>query len=156
MVKLFLDDGYLALVTLFGICGVVGLTATMNIHPNLLSAPTCNCLPSTLVRFQELSLALVGIAVALIPVGILRSEGEAGIPPQLPAVYQGTLPSGRHYEGSPVKNGGVLVLGMALVVLGVGVVAPSFLDLKNAALVGEGIVMILIGIFFVFRGGRPS
>lgn len=154
MVKLYLDDGYLALVTLLGICGIVGLTATMNIHPNLLTTPTCNCLPSTLVRFQELCLALLAVAVALVPVGILRSAGEAGLAAQIPAAYQGTLPSGKVYEGSPIKNPGVLALGMALVVLGVGVIAPSYLDLKNMAMVGEGAVMVLIGIFFVFRGGR--
>lgn len=156
MVRLYLDDGYLALVTLFGVCGIVGLTATVNIHPNLLTTPTCNCLPSTLVRFQELCLALLAIAIALVPVGVLRSAGEVGSAPQIPVSYQGTLPSGRHYEGSPIRNGGVLALGVALVVLGVGVIAPSVLVLKNDVMIGEGVVMILLGIVFAFRGARPS
>jgi len=156
MVRLFLDDGYLALVTIFGVSGIVGITATANIKPNLLSIPTCNCVPSTLVRFQELCVVLLVAAVILIPIGIIRSKGEEGQRYQLPKEFQGVLPSGREYQGSPVRNGGVLVLGIALAVLGIGVVAPSVLVLKNDLTLGEGIVMIFLGIVFVYRGGRPS
>jgi hypothetical protein len=156
MVRLFLDDGYLALVTIFGVSGIVGITATANIKPNLMSTLTCNCVPSTLIRFQELCVVLLVAAVVLVPIGMIRSKGEEGKRSQLPEEFRGVLPSGREYEGSPIRNGGVLVLGVALAVLGVGVVAPSVLVLKNPLTLAEGVVMILLGIFFVYRGGRPS
>lgn len=142
------------MATLFGVFGIVGITATVNIKPNIVTSLTCGCLPSTLVRFQELAVCLLAVAIVLVPFGMYESKGRtAG---HMAAKYQGMLPSGRSYDGPPIKNGGILAVGVTLVVFGIGVIAPSYLVLKNDALIAEGVGMIVLGIIFVLRGGRPS
>ena len=142
------------MVTLFGVFGIVGITATVGIKPNVVTSLTCGCLPSTLVRFQELAICLLGVAIALIPLGLLESKG--GPTDHLGPKYQGMLPSGRSYDGPPIKNGGMLAVGVTLVVFGIGVIPVSYLVLKDYALIAEGVGMVVLGIVFVLRGGRPT
>lgn len=153
--RFILDVDYLAIITLSAVLGIVGITATANIHPNITALATCNCNPGILQEVQELSVILLAIAIVLTPVGMLRSTAMAGAPKAAPV--QSVLPSGRTYTAPPLRSGELLALGVSLVVLGVAVVgAPSFLVLKNWTLVGEAVVMVLLGIFLAYRGGRSS
>ena len=61
-----------------GVFGIVGITATANVSPNILTASTCNCIPSALVRLQELSVILLAFAAILAPIGLTRRTAGGG------------------------------------------------------------------------------
>jgi hypothetical protein len=129
-----LDTDYLALSVLLGAFGIVGMTATAGIHP---APANCDCIPSPAMRFQELSVILFAFGVALAPVAVLKRG------------------AGRAYSGGVMRSGGLFFLGVALVVLGVAVVAiPSFLVLQNTLLIAEGGGMVAFGVLLAYRGSR--
>lgn len=148
-----MDVDYLAFAVLMGVFGVVGITATANVSPNILASPSCNCIPSPAARLQELSIVLLAIAVVLAPVGMTRKSPGVGATPLPRAVGPGG--SAPAYSGASMRNGGLFFLGVSLVVFGVALVAvPSFLVLGNPLLVAEGAVMVAFGLTLAFRGGR--
>jgi len=152
-VKLSLDQDYLAFAILLGVFGVVGITATASVSPNIFSLATCNCIPSPLARLQELSLILLAFGAVLAPVGMAKRSTGTTAGPQV----QNVLPSGRTYTGPTMRSGGFFALGVSLVVLGVGLVAvPAFLVVGNRLLIGEGAVMVAFGLFLAYRGGRSG
>jgi hypothetical protein len=133
------DVDYLAYAILMGVLGVVGLTATANVSPNIFSASTCNCIPTPAARLQELSVVLVVFSLVLAPVGLRRRGSEKAGAEQL------------------MRSGGLFVLGVALVVLGVALVAvPSFLVLGNSLLVAEGVDVVVLGAVIAYAGGRSA
>ena len=148
-----MDEGYLAFAILLGVFGIVGITATANVSPDILASPTCNCIPSPVARLQELSLVLLAFGAVLAPVGILRRSTGVGTMPKV----QRVLPSGRTYTGPTMRNGGFFALGVSLVVLGIGLVAiPSFLVIGNRLLIIEGAGMVAFGAYLAYRGGRSG
>jgi hypothetical protein len=153
--KPLMDVDYLAFAVLMGVFGVVGITATANVSPNIFASPTCNCIPSPAARLQVLSVILLGFSLVLAPVGLMRRTVGAGTP-GMPRV-NGTTPSGGAYSGPWMRSGGLFFLGVSLVVFGIALVAvPSFLVLGNRLLVVEGAAMVVFGVLLAYRGGRSS
>jgi hypothetical protein len=151
-VKSLLDSDYLAFAIFMGILGIVGITATANVNPNILST-TCECIPSPLARLQELSFLFLAFGVVLAPIGLLK-RGTSPTSSGLSQAQSVTTPSGA-YTGFSMRNGEFFFLGVGLVVFGITMVAvPSFLVLGNRILVGEGVATILFGLFLAYRGGR--
>jgi hypothetical protein len=146
-----LDLDYLTFAILLGVFGVVGVTATANVTPNILASATCNCIPSPVARFQELSLVLLAASAVLAPVGVLRRNSAANI-----LSPHETLASGNVYTGEPMRSGELFALGVSLIVLGVGVVATAFLVLSSLVLMVEGAAMVAFGVLLGFRGGRAK
>jgi hypothetical protein len=164
-----LDLDYMTLVILMGVFGVVGVTATATVSPNIFASATCNCVPSPLARLQELSVTLLAASLVLAPIGLTRRRaGGVGPAGGTGAAAAGgaiadqrgsdlTTGSGRVYTGPPMRSGELFALGMSLVVFGVGLVAvPAFLVLGNRLLIGEGAVVVALGLFLVYRGGRSK
>jgi uncharacterized membrane protein len=154
-VKLRLDTDYIVLAVLLGVFGVVGITATSSIHPNVLNLDSCNCIPSPAARLQELSVVFVVFALILAPVGWLKS-GAAPMPSM--ARQAPVVPAGGLAESGPMmSNSHFFFLGIALVILGITLVAvPSYLVLKNTLMLAEGAGVIVIGALFAFTGGRSK
>lgn len=149
--KLTLDIDYLAFAILMGAFGVVGITATASVSPNILASPGCNCIPSPEARLQELSVVLLAIAVVLAPIGVWRKQTVGGV--------RSFAYARRGKESAPaaplMRSGGLFFLGISLVVLGAGLVAiPSFLVLGSPILIAEGAAMVVFGLFLARRGGR--
>ena len=152
--KSLLVVDYLAFAILMGVFGVVGITATANVSPNILASPTCNCIPSPEARLQELSVILLVISAVLAPIGITRKSTGHGAP-AMPRARGGGL--GPAYAGPSMRSGGLFFLGISLVVLGVALVAvPSFLVLESPILVAEGAVMVAFGLILAYSGCRSS
>jgi hypothetical protein len=153
--KPLMDVDYLAFAVLMGVFGVVGITATANVSPNIFASPTCNCIPSPAARLQVLSVILFGFSLVLAPIGVMRRPTGAGTP-AMPQVNS-TTPSGGAYSGPSMRSGGLFFLGVSLIVFGIALVAvPSFLVLGNRLLVVEGAAMVVFGVFLAYRGGRSS
>jgi hypothetical protein len=146
-----LDRDFTAYTILLAVFGIVGLTGTASVSPNILTLSTCNCIPSTLARVQEVSITLLAFAVILVPFALKTRGVSSSI---APAPFE--VRSGRTYTAPPFKNGGYFALGVALVVMGVAVIAPSYLVLKSSVLIGEGVVIIALGLFFAYRGSRSN
>ncbi|MDG6915371.1 MAG: hypothetical protein JRN51_08625 [Nitrososphaerota archaeon] len=147
--KFGLDVDYVAFAVLMGVFGIVGITATAHVSPNVLAAVTCNCIPGPAARLQELSVVFLAIGLVLAPIGLLR---KATIRAPSPADEAGAS-GGAGIP--PMRSPGVFFLGVALVVFGVAlVIAPSFLVLKNTLLIGEGAGMVVLGALFGYTGGR--
>ena len=144
-----MDIDYLSFAVLMGVLGIVGITATASVTPNILQAPNCNCIPSTVARLQELSIILLAFSAVLAPVGILRRS------PQYAMVRaESQVPSGPS-AGQWMRSGELFFLGVSLVVLGAAAVAiPSFLVLGNPLLIAEGAAMAVLGVWLAYRGGR--
>jgi len=149
-----LDTDYLAFAILMAVFGVVGITATQNVSPNIFASSTCNCIPSPAARFQELSVILLGFSAVLAPIAVMRRG--TGLPTPASPQAQFVTDSGTVYTGPSMKSGGLMALGVSLVVFGVALIAiPAFLVLKNPLLVGEGAVTVLLGLILAYRGSRP-
>jgi hypothetical protein len=147
-----LDVDYIAFAVLMGVFGIVGITATLNVSPNILASPSCNCIPSPLARLQELSVILLAFSLVLAPIGIRRRSAGVGAPGMPTA--QGAPPGGT-YPGPSMRSGGLFFLGVSLVVFGIALVAvPSFLVLGNPLLIAEGIDMVVLGVLLGYVGGR--
>jgi len=150
-----LDVDYLAFAVLMGVFGIVGITATANVSPNIFASPACNCIPSPLARLQELSVILLAFGVVLAPIGMMRRSAGAGTL-GVPQVRSIDAPGGAR-SGPSMRSGGLFFLGVSLVVFGIALVAvPSFLVLGNRLLVGEGAAMVAFGASLAYRGGRSS
>jgi len=148
------DMDYMTLAILFGVFGMVGITVTANVSPNIFASATCNCVPSPGARLQELSVISLAFGAVLTPIGLIRKNPDAGAPT---APRGETMASGRVYTGPPMESGGVFALGVSLVVLGVAVVAiPALLVLMNPLLIGEGAAMVGLGVSLAYSGGRAS
>ncbi len=150
-----MDVDYLAFAVLMVVFGIVGLTATANVSPNILASPSCNCIPSPLARLQELSAILLAFGLVLAPIGLKRRPTGAGAPgmPTAP----GGMPSGTAYTEPSMRSGGLFFLGVSLVVFGVALVAvPSFLVLGNPLLIAEGVDMVVFGALLAYVGGRSG
>ncbi|MDA4115164.1 MAG: hypothetical protein OK442_01250 [Thaumarchaeota archaeon] len=148
--RFLLDVDYIAFAVLMGVFGIVGITATANVTPNIFAASTCNCIPSPVVRLQGLSVILLAFSLVLAPVGLLkRPTGGLSV--------QSTATPGAGYSALSMRSGGIFFLGVSLVVFGIALVAvPSFLVLGNRLLIGEGAAMVAFGVFLAYRGGRSS
>jgi hypothetical protein len=143
-VKFLMDVDYLAFAILMGVFGIVGITATANVTPNIFSTSTCNCIPSPVARLQELSVILLGFGLLLAPIGLLKNP-------------TGGAAAGSAYSGPSMRSGGLFFLGVSLVVFGIALVAvPSFLVLGNRLLIGEGAGMVAFGVLLAYTGGRSS
>jgi hypothetical protein len=147
-----LDPDYFAFGVLMVVFGIVGMTATAGISPNIFASATCNCIPSPAARLQELSLVAFDIGVVLFPIGFFRRPAlAAGGPVER---GQAATNSGRVYAGVPVRSGGLLSLGVTLVTFGVAVTVSSIMVLGNTLLVVEGLAMVAAGLYTSYRGGR--
>ena len=150
-----MDMDYLTLAILFGVFGVVGLTVTASVSPNIFASATCNCVPSPEARLQELSVISLAFGAAFTPIGLIKKTADAVA--QTGHVGEEVMASGRVYTGPPMKSGSLFALGVSLVVLGAAMVAiPAFLVLMNPLLIGEGAAMVGLGVFLAYRGGRAS
>ena len=145
-----MDVDYIAFAVLMGVFGIVGITATANVTPNIFAASTCNCIPSPVVRLQGLSVILLAFSLVLAPVGLLkRPTGGPGV--------QSPASPGAVNAPPSMRSGGIFFLGVALVVFGIALVAvPSFLVLGNRLLIGEGAGMVALGVLLAYTGGRSS
>jgi hypothetical protein len=149
------DMDYMTLAILIGVFGIVGITVTANVSPNIFASATCNCVPSPEARLQELSVISLAFSAVLTPIGLTRKTPAADSPTGPNG--QGVMASGRVYTASPMRSGSLFTLGVSLVVLGVAVVAiPAFLVLMNPLLIGEGTAMVGLGVFLAYSGGRAS
>jgi hypothetical protein len=149
------DLEYMTYAILMGAFGIVGITGTANVTPNIFASTTCNCVPSPGARLQELSVILLALSGVLAPIGLIR-KNPGSETPTVPR-RQGMTASGRVYTGPPMKSGGLFALGVSLVVLGVAVVAvPAFLVLGNLLLIGEGAAMAVLGLSLAHLGGGAS
>ena len=145
----------MTVAVLMGVFGILGITWTANVSPNIFASATCNCVPSPEARLQELSVIVLAISGVLTPIGLIRKNSGTGRPSVLQD--QGMTASGRVFTGPPMKSGGLFVLGVSLVVLGVALVAvPAFLVLRDLLLVGEGAAMAVLGLLLARLGGRAS
>jgi len=152
---LIVDLEYMTYAILMGVSGMVGITVTANVAPNIFASATCNCVPRPEARLQELSVISLAFSGVFAVFGLLMktSGTEAPTGPR----GQSIMASGRVYTGPPIKSGSLFALGVSLVVLGVAVVAvPAFLVLDNSLLIGEGAAMVVLGILLAYRGGRAS
>jgi hypothetical protein len=148
------DMDYMTLAVLFGVFGMVGVTVTANVSPNIFASATCNCVPSPGARLQELSVISLAFGGVLTPIGLIRKNPNVGAPT---APRGETMASGRVYTAPPMRSGSLFTLGVSLVVLGVAVVAiPASLVLMNPLLIGEGAAMVGLGVFLAYSGGRAS
>jgi hypothetical protein len=119
-----LDLDFLALAVLMGLFGMVGITATANVSPNVLALASCNCIPSPAARLQELSVILLVFGVGLAPIGIKIKTTQAA---------PGARDSGDgvRYAAPLMRSGALFALGVSLVVFGVGLVAvPALLVMR--------------------------
>ena len=147
-----MDVDYLAFAILMGVFGVVGITATANVSPNILASSSCNCIPSPAARLQELSVVLLAIGAVLAPIGLTRKPTSAAAPAFAGARATRLSPG---YSGPSMRSGGLFFLGVSLIVFGVALVAvPSFLVLGSPTLIAEGAVMVAFGLILAYRGGR--
>lgn len=152
---LILDVDYLAFAVLMGVFGIVGLTATASVSPNILASPSCNCIPSPSARLQELSVILLAFSLVLAPIGLKRRTVGVGTP-TMPTTH-GAMPTGGAFSGPSMRSGGLFFLGVSLVVFGVALVAvPSSLVLGNPLLIAEGVDMVVFGALLAYVGGRSS
>ena len=150
-----MDVDYLAFAVLMGVFGIVGITATASVTPNIFSTPTCNCIPSPLARLQELSVILLAFGLLLAPIGLMKRPTTVSALGG-PRVQSTTAP-GAAYSAASMRSGGLFFLGVSLVVFGIALVAvPSFLVLGNRLLLGEGAAMVAFGMLLAYRGGRSS
>jgi len=150
-----LDVDYLAFAVLMGVFGIVGITATANVTPNIFSTPTCNCIPSPVTRLQELSVIFLAFGLVLAPIGLMKRPTTVSALGG-PRVQSTTAP-GAAYSAASMRSGGLFFLGVSLVVFGIALVAvPSFLVLGNRLLLGEGAAMVAFGMLLAYRGGRSS
>jgi hypothetical protein len=133
------DVDHMAFAVLLGAFGIVGITGTANISPNIFASATCNCIPSPLARLQELSVVLLVFGAILAPIGLTRRAARADS--SIESRAHDVLPSGRSFTGHSMRSGGLFTLGVSLVVFGIGVVVPSLLVLGNSLLVSEGAAM---------------
>jgi hypothetical protein len=155
--KPLMDVDYLAFAVLMGVFGVVGITATANVSPNVFASSTCNCIPSPAARLQVLSVILLGFSLVLAPIGLMRRPVAVAVDTSGMSQVQSTTPSGGAYSGPSMRSGGLFFLGISLVVFGIALVAvPSFLVLGNRLLVVEGAAMVGFGVLLAYRGGRSS
>jgi hypothetical protein len=172
-----LDLDYMILAILLGVFGIVGVTATATVSPNIFTSSTCNCVPSPLARVQELSVTLLAFSLVLVPIAMLRravtttttitsapAAGTTAVPSATGGGQVGGHPdedlttgSRRVYTGSPMRSGELFAVGMFLVVFGIGlVVVPAFLVTGNPLLIGEGAAVIALGLFLAYQGGRSK
>ena len=152
--KLRLDTDYIVLAVLLAVLGVVGITATASIHPNLLNLDSCNCIPSPAARLQELSVVFIAFALVLAPVGWLKSSPATA---SMGQQGHGVTTGGLAESGPMMSNSHFFFLGVALVILGITLVAvPSYLVLKNTVMLAEGIGVIVLGVLFAYTGGRSK
>ncbi len=95
---------------------------------------------------------LLIFGVMFIPIGILKG----GLPGRRAGPPMGqTVGSGRTYSPVWISSGGQLVFGVALVVLGVDVLAvPGYLVFNSFPIIGGGVVLAALGGILAFRGSR--
>ena len=149
-----MDLDYMTVAVLMGVFGILGITWTANVSPNIFASATCDCVPSPEARLQELSVISLAFGAFLTPIGLIRKKPDAGA---RTAPRGEPMASGRVYTGPPMKSGGLFALGVSLVVLGVALVAiPAFLVLMNPLLIGEGAAMVGLGALLACLGGRAS
>ncbi|MDA4116759.1 MAG: hypothetical protein OK455_00245 [Thaumarchaeota archaeon] len=145
-----MDLDFLALAVLMGLFGMVGITATANVSPNVLALASCNCIPSPAARLQELSVILLVFGVGLAPIGIKMRTTQVAL---------GARDSGDgvRYAAPLMRSGALFALGVSLVVFGVGLVAvPALLVMRSPLLFAEGIGVVAFGEFLASRGGGRS
>ena len=87
-----MDVDYLAFAVLMGVFGIVGITATANVSPNIFASPTCNCIPSPSARLQVLSVILARLQLGPCT---RRADEKAGWAPRACLQVQGDDALGR-------------------------------------------------------------
>jgi len=86
------------------------------------------------------------------PIGILKG----GLPGRRigPPVGE-TVGSGRTYSPIWISSGGRVVFGVALIVLGVDVLAvPGYLVFNSIPIIGGGAVLAALGALLAYRGSK--
>jgi hypothetical protein len=147
-----LDSQYIILafvLTLIGVSGVVLFNG-----PKTSAGDSCVCLiPSPEASAMQGTAGILLIfGVMFIPIGILKG----GLPGRRegPPMAQ-TVGSGRTYSPVWISSGGQLVFGIALVVIGVDVLAvPGYLVFNSMSIIGGGVVLAALGAILTVRGAR--
>lgn len=143
-----MDVDYYIFAVLMVVLGTVGMSATVSVSPNFVTAMTGNGVASPATMFQELSVVLLAIGAIIAPIGLVsksapKIKGEA----QVSAASDGV--------GLSMRSPRVFFLGVTLVIFGVAmVIAPSYLILKDTLLIGEGAGIMVLGVLFGYAGGR--
>ena len=147
-----LDSEYIILafvLTLIGFSGIVLFNGAKT--P---AGDSCYCMiPSPENNAMQGTAGILLIfGVMFIPIGILKG----GLPGRRPGPPVGqTVASGRTYSPLWFSSGGQLVFGIALVILGVDVLAvPGYLVLNSIPIVGSGVVLAALGAILAYRGSR--
>jgi hypothetical protein len=147
-----LDAQYIILafvLTLIGVSGVVLFNG-----PKTPAGDSCVCLiPSPEASAMQGTAGILLIfGVMFIPIGILKG----GLPGRRAGPPLGqTVGSGRTYSPVWISSGGQLVFGVALVVLGVDVLAvPGYLVFNSFPIIIGGGVLAALGGILAFRGSR--
>ena len=100
-------------------------------------------------------MVFIAFALVLAPVGWLKT----GTAPTSSMAHQvPVVPTGGLAESGPIMNNSeFFFLGIALVILGITLVAvPSYLVLKNTLMLVEGVGVIVLGALFAYTGGRSK
>jgi hypothetical protein len=95
---------------------------------------------------------LLIFGVMFIPIGILKG----GLPGRRTGPPIGeTVGSGRTYSPIWISSGGQLVFGVALIVLGVDVLAvPGYLVFDSVPIIGSGAALAALGGVLAYRGSK--
>jgi hypothetical protein len=147
-----LDSEYIILafvLTLIGVSGIVLFNG-----PKTPAGDSCVCLipsPESSAMQGTAGILLI-FGVMFIPIGILKG----GLPGRRAGPPMGeTVGSGRTYSPVWISSGGQMVFGVALVVLGVDVLAvPGYLVFNSFPIIIGGGVLAALGGLLAFRGSR--
>lgn len=147
-----MDSQYIILafvLTLIGVSGIVLFNGEKT--P---AGDSCYCIipsPENSAMQGTAGILLI-FGVMFIPIGILKG----GLPGRRTGPPMGqTVGSGRTYSPVWISSGGQLVFGVALVVIGVDVLAvPGYLVFKSLPIIGAGAVLAALGVILAIRGSR--
>ncbi len=147
-----MDSQYIILafvLTLIGVSGIVLFNGAKT--P---AGDSCYCIipsPENSAMQGTAGILLI-FGVMFIPIGILKG----GLPGRRTGPPMGqTVGSGRTYSPVWISSGGQLVFGVALVVIGVDVLAvPGYLVFKSLPIIGAGAVLAALGVILAIRGSR--
>ena len=75
-----MDLEYMTYAILMGVSGMVGITVTANVAPNIFASATCNCVPSPEARLQELSVISLAFSGVFAVFGLLMKTSGTEAP----------------------------------------------------------------------------
>jgi hypothetical protein len=147
-----LDSEYIILAIVLTFVGVAGVVLFNGAKTP--AGDSCYCLiPSPEASAMQGTAGILLIfGVMFIPIGILKG----GLPGRRTGPPIGeTVGSGRTYSPIWISSGGQLVFGVALIVLGVDVLAvPGYLVFDSVPIIGSGAALAALGGVLAYRGSK--